>query len=323
MSDAEAAGRIRLDQLDLFVDMTFNSRACRPEILHMRVAPVQIRPLTWHRHHPPEPCDYNLSDRFVHPDGLDPAPFGPLVRLPATCWLATHDDAPGSGRDTREAAGLPNDALVLCSRMPAVTLDPQTFALWMKILRSLPDAVLWLPAYGLATAANLAREAEAAGVSAERLLFSSPLPRADALACLKHADLFLDSLLFNANQGLADALRVGVPAISCAGKSMASRMGGSMLHAAGLPQCVFESRDAYVAEALRLGRNASALQQLRRHVQATAPTAPLFDIASRVKEWETAWMVMVDRARAGLAPAAFDVLSGRTAAPESGTAHAG
>lgn len=307
MSDAEAAGRMRLDQLDLFVDMTFDTAWCRPEIPELRVAPVQLRQLTWHRHNPPRPCDYNMSDRFVHPDGLDLAPYGAVVRLPHTCWLAAHDEAPDDGWDSREKVGLPADALVLCATVPSVMLDPASFAAWMKILRSLPDAVLWLPAYSLPIAANLVREANAAGVHESRLIFTHRLTRAQSLACLKHADLFLDTLRFNANLGLEDALRMGVPALSCAGDSMASRLGGSIIRAAGLPQCVMESRPAYIAEALRLGRDPQALQQLRQSLQAGKAAAPLFDLAARVREWESAWATMAERSRAGLPPAAFDV----------------
>ncbi|SFU29009.1 Predicted O-linked N-acetylglucosamine transferase, SPINDLY family [Polaromonas sp. YR568] len=309
MSDIEAAGRMRLDPLDVFVDMTFDTAWCRPEIPELRVAPVQVRQLTWHRHNPPRPCDYNMSDTFVHPDGLDLAPYGAIVRLPHTCWLATHDEEPESGWDSREQAGLPTDALVLSAVVPSVMLDPQSFGAWMKILRSLPDAVLWLPAYSLPIAANLVREANAAGVNENRLLFAARLPRAQSLACLKHADLFLDTLRFNANQGLEDALRVGVPALSCAGDSMASRLGGSIIRAAGLPQCVMQSEAAYVVEAVRLGRNPQALQQLRQQLLAEKAKAPLLDLAARVREWEAAWATMAERTRAGLAPAAFDVPS--------------
>lgn len=314
MSDAEAAGRMRLDPLDVFVDMTFDTAWCRPEIPELRVAPVQIRQLTWHRHNPPRPCDYNMSDTFVHPDGLDLTPYGAVVRLPHTCWLATHDEAPEDGWDSRAQAGLPADALVLCAVVPSVMLDPESFGAWMKILRSLPDAVLWLPAYSLPVAANLVREANAAGVNENRLLFAHRLSRAQFLACMKHADLSLDTLRFNANQGLEDALRRGVPAITCAGNSMASRLGGSMIRAAGLPQCVMDSPAAYVAEAVRLGRNPQALQQLRQHLLAEKAKAPLFDLAARVREWEAAWTIMAERTRAGLLPAAFDVpSSARTA----------
>jgi protein O-GlcNAc transferase len=307
MTHVEAAGRIRLDQLDVFVDTAFDSAWCRPEILALRVAPVQIRQLTWHRHNPPQPCDYNLSDTFVHPDGLDLAPYGSVARLPCTCWLASDGSEASANRPTRASAGLPEGALVLCATVHAVAIDPQTFGLWMKILRSLPDAVLWLPAYGLGTSANLVREAQAVGVAADRLLFAMPMPREETLACTQHADLFLTPLRFNAIEGMVDALRMGVPAISHAGNGMASRMGGSVLRAADMADCISESPQAYVAQALHLGHNPKALSALRQRLQSTKTTVPLFDLPSRVRELEAAWTVMAERSRAGLQPVAFDV----------------
>ena len=307
LSDTELAARIRLDQLDLFVDMAFASPACRPEIAALRVAPVQIRQLTWHRHHPPAPCDYNLSDRFIHPDELDLAPYGPVLRLPHTCWLAVHGDDSGAPGPLWAPDFLPAEALLLCSRFSPATLDPETFGAWMQILRALPEAMLYLPGCKPAAAANLEREAAAAGISAARLIFEHAIEQASART--RRPDLFLDPFRFNAAEGLEEALRIGVPALSCAGDSMASRMGGSLLHAAGLPGCVLDSRQAYVDEVLRLARDAQALLQLREEVRAVTSTSGLFDLPSRVRDWENAWAWMTQRSRDGLAPVAFTLPS--------------
>ncbi|WP_077594940.1 tetratricopeptide repeat protein [Polaromonas sp. A23] len=306
MTHAEAAARMRLDQLDVFVDMAFNSPWCRPEVLALRVAPVQIRQLTWHRHHPAQPCDYNLSDTFIHPDGLDLNPFGPVVRLPHTCWLDTRLEGHESRAVSRVAAGLPDDAFVLCSVISPATLDPSTFSLWMDILRALPHAVLWLPGFG-AAASHLCREAEAVGMSPHRIRCSASADNLEMSADLRLADLFLDPIRFNANQGLVDALRLGVPAITCAGKSMASRLGGSIIRAAGLPDCVCENEATYLEAAIRLGQDSGHLKSLRTRLQAAIPTAPLFNLPARVRELEAAWTIMIERSRAGLPPAAFDV----------------
>lgn len=306
MTGAEAAARIRLDRLDLYAEMAFESPWSRQDIAAMRVAPVQLRqPGLFHRHVPGH-WDYTVSDRFAHPDGADALQHSAVVRLPHSCWLASAGQQAEGAGTSREDAGLPLDALVLSSFLSPATLDPYSFSVWMKILRALPDAVLWLPHCGVA-AANLAREAQAAGVGPARLLFSTRMERAGVLAGLRHVDLFLDSLRINAMQGLEDALHLGVPAISCAGSSVASRMGGGMLHAAGLGHCVLDSAEAYQAEAVRLGRNPDALQDLRKQAQAAVAMAPLFDLAARVRDWETAWTTMTDRSRAGLPPAAFDV----------------
>lgn len=313
MTDDEAVARMRLDELDLFVDMAFDTPWCRPEIPERRVAPVQIRQLTWHRHHPPRPCEYNMSDRFVHPDGIPMEKYGAVVRLPHTCWLATNDDLPEGPPLTRMQAGLPEDALVLCALLPALMIDRQSFALWMRLLLDLPHALLLLPAYVAAARTNLARAALAAGVQAERLRFLPPASRARMLSHISLADLFVDTLRFNANHGLVDALRMGVPAVTCAGNSMASRLGGSIVRAAGLGDLVLNSPGAYVDTVLRLGQDRNALGQLRAHLAHQHALAPLFNAQARVLEWEAAWIGMVEQHAAGTGPRSFDVPEARTA----------
>jgi protein O-GlcNAc transferase len=307
MTDDEAVGRMRLDELDVFVDMAFDTPWCRPEIPERRVAPIQIRQTTWHRHHPPRPCEYNMSDRFVHPDGLPLEPYGAVVRLPHTCWLATNNDLPDGPPPNRAALGLPVDGLVLCTLVAPLMVDPQTFAVWMDILRRLPRAVWWLPAYELPARRNLAAAAQAAGVDPARLVFMQRCTRPQLLARLPLADLFVDTLRFNANHGLVDALRMGLPAVTCAGNNMASRLGGSILASAGLADAVLDSPDALAQRVLSLGTDAQALAALRQQLGAALATAPLFQPAARVREWEWAWAEMVRRHQAGLAPAAFDV----------------
>jgi protein O-GlcNAc transferase len=191
----------------------------------------------------------------------------------------------------------------LCSRFSPATLDPETFGAWMQILQALPQAMLYLPGCQPTAASHLAREAAAAGVPAARLVFAHAIEPARART--RRPDLFLDPLRFSAAEGLEQALRMGVPAISCAGNSMASRMGGSLLHAAGLPGCVLDSRQAYVDEVLRLGRDTQALSQLQEQLRSVTPQSALFDLPSRVRDWEAAWAWMTQRSRDGLAPIAF------------------
>jgi protein O-GlcNAc transferase len=288
MSDVEAAGRMRLDPLDVFVDMTFDTAWCRPEIPELRVAPVQMRQLTWHRHNPPRPCDYNMSDTFVHPDGLDLAPTAPssACRTPAG-WprmtkLPRRLGQPRAGRPSGRYPGAVRRGAVGDAgpgKLRRVDENPALAARRGALAARLQPAHCRQPG---ARSQRRRRERKPPAVC-------PPPATRPMLACIKHADLFLDTLRFNANQGLEDALRMGVPAITCAGDSMASRLGGSIIRAAGLPQCVTPNQAAYVAEAVRLGRNPQALQQLRQHLLAEKASAPLFDLAARVREWEAAW----------------------------------
>ncbi len=306
MTIDEVVARMRLDQLDLFMDTTFYTPWCRPEIGLRRVAPVQICQLTWQRHHPQQSYKYNMSDHFLHPDSASPARYGVTARLPHTVWMGANDDLPEQPA-ARADIGVADDALVLGAFIPSVMLDPETFGIWMQVLRALPDAILLLPTYPAMARANLAREAAAAGVSAERLVFLARCSRAEMLARMALADLFVDAVRFNANHGLVDALRMGVPAVTFAGNSMASRLGGSIVRAAGLADCVYDDINAYRQAIVALGRNRDALAQMRARLAAALPTAPLFDTARRVKDWEAAWTFMIERERAGLPPVSFDV----------------
>jgi predicted O-linked N-acetylglucosamine transferase (SPINDLY family) len=312
-SDDEAVGRIRLDRLDIWLDLSFGTPAWRPALAARRMAPVQVQHPGWPAPSAGAPFDYTLSDAFIHPqpDAGGGGDHAALLRLPHTCWPATPvSTGDAAATITREQAGLPAQALVLCGFAPAPHIDSHSFSVWMQVLGQLPEAVLWLPPLAASTQANLRREAETAGIAASRLCFAVAATRQHRqhrLACLALADLFLDTLRISARQDLGDALALGVPALSCAGPGMTSRTGGSMLRAAGLADCVFDNEASYVAAALRLGRDGPALQQVRARLQASHQTAPLFDLPARVRELEAAWSFMAERARAGLAPERLDL----------------
>ncbi|MES2913261.1 MAG: hypothetical protein V4718_17850 [Pseudomonadota bacterium] len=308
MTDAEAVGRIRLDALDIYVDTTPEARWYRPQLTGARVANVQLGQHNWFSGLPA--CwDYTMSDTFVHPENTEPPSHGAVVRLPATCWLETHAEQPAAAVPARESLGLPPYGFVLCSQAMPVSLDSFSFLQWMDILRVLPEAVLWLPACNAKAAVHLVREAETYGVQAQRLVFSPPMPAADMLASLVHADLVLDTLRVNQPQEIEDALRLGIPAITCTGTGMASRIGGSILRAAGLAELVTDSPAEYVKKIVELAHKPEALQGLKRRITAARTSSHPFDLASRLKGWQSAWTIMAQRSRMGRAPASFDVPS--------------
>ena len=309
LSDQEAVERIRQDRLDLWMDDAFYTPWCRPEVRQLRVAPVQMRRQSWSRVDPVLPSEYMFGDTFTHPDSEDLAPYANLARFSHTCWMPCNGDADIAPQPalSRQDAGLPEGVPVLLSNHFALAIDPQTFATWMAILRRTGPSVLCLPPYPPEVRANLAREAQHAGVDASRLVYFPKLPRQELLACIQLADLYLDTLRFNATHTLVDALKRGVPALTVRGHNMASRLGGSIITAAGLPECVFDSAQAYEEAAVALCLNRESLLVLRSRLAKRHVSAPLFDERARVRDWEWAWQHMVERDRAGLPPAAFDV----------------
>lgn len=300
-TDGEAVWRIRLDRLDIWFDLTLNTPWHRPAIAQHRVAPLQVLPLPAFQQLPGGVYDYVLSDGYLQDESIGKPSHTALARLPHACWTIGHTATASS--QTRQAAGLPDDAFVVCVFGHCVHITPTTFASWMQLLRAVPKAVLWLSHCSANAQANLHREAMLAGVQAEKIIFTAM--DASARCLLPLADLFLDTPGNCDAPTLVQALRAGVPAITATGSTPASRMGGSILHAAGLPDCVFESYEVMFAEALHLAHNPAALKGLRERIKQSVPQSPLFDLASRAKEMAIAWTMMVERSRAGLAPATF------------------
>ncbi len=311
MSDLEVVARIRLDCLDVYVEIAPELPFQRSLISALRVAALQIQRSARQWQSTPA-WDYIISDEFQHPQASPSVSASPVARGAQPSWHAVADPNPACELSVASGPDVAQDALVLCALMPPETLDPQSFAAWMKIMRSLPDAVLWLPRCARG-AINLVREANAAGVGESRLLFSNPSSSAPLLAGLPQASLCLDPFRTSSTVGLAYALNAGIPAITFAGHNMASRSGASIMRAAGLPQCVMPSAEAYVSEAVRLGRDVRALAALKQSVLAARSAAARFDAQSQVRQWESALTTMVERCRASLPPAAFDVAPFATA----------
>lgn len=302
-TDEEAVWRIRLDRLDIWLDMTLFTRWHRPGIAQHRVAPVQVRalPSTRQQQFPAVTYDYALSDPVMEGSNNFIQPGTALALLPQSCWSAPEAVNTVGIKLSRQSAGLPPDSFVYCGFGPCVKITPTTFASWMHLLRLVPHAVLWLSPCSANAQANLGREAVLAGIQPERIIFAA----ADdsALSVLPSADLYLDMPGLCDAPSLMQALHAGVPAITAKGNSPASRMGGSILGSAGLTDCVFDNHEAVFAQALYLAQNPVALESLRRRMRLTVPQSALFDVTRRTKEKAMVWTMMVERSRAGLPPA--------------------
>jgi predicted O-linked N-acetylglucosamine transferase (SPINDLY family) len=172
----------------------------------------------------------------------------------------------------------------------------------MRILRATPGSVLWLITENAAAAPNLRRQAAAQDVDPARLVFAPRLPLDQHLARHRLADLFLDTMPCNAHTTASDALRAGLPLLTCRGTAFSGKVAASLLEAIGLPQLIAETPDQYEAMALDLARNPDGLAALRQTLAANRLTHPLFDTARFTRDLEAAFAAMQERRRAGLAP---------------------
>jgi predicted O-linked N-acetylglucosamine transferase (SPINDLY family) len=181
---------------------------------------------------------------------------------------------------------LPGDGFVFCCFNGSYKITPTVFEVWMRLLRAVPGSVLWLLESNPLASTNLRREAERRDVAPERLIFAARVPLAEHLARHAVADLFLDTMPYNAHTTANDALYAGLPILTCAGETFASRVSGSQLRAIGLPELVTESPEAYEAVALRLSRELDLLRSLRERLRNDRDSSALFNTEAYTRALE-------------------------------------
>ena len=307
MSDNEAACLIREMEVDIAVDLMGFTQGGRPEILARRPAPVQVGYLAYPGTMGAEYVDYLIADRFVIPDEQRAHYAEKIVFLP-DAYQANDSKRTGSPRvPSRGEAGLPPDGLVFCCFNQSFKIVPDVFDVWMRLLRQVEGSVLWLLDGGAPAVRNLRHAAERRGVAADRLIFAPRIDVDDHLARHALADLFLDTLPYNAHTTASDALRMGLPVVTCAGSTFAARVCGSLLRAAGCPELIAGSPADYEALALTLARNGEMRTAIRDRLIRGRSACRLFDTDRLRRHIESAYEAMWQRSQDGLPPADFAV----------------
>ena len=181
------------------------------------------------------------------------------------------------------------------------------FTRWCRILERVPGSVLWLLGDNPWAIENLRREAASRGIDPARLVFAPRASLPDHLARHRLADLFLDTLPYNAHTTASDALWTGLPIVTCAGRSFPARVAGSLLHAIGLPELVTDSLDDYKAKAIDLALRSEALAAVREKLARNRLAEPLFDTVRYCRDIESAYLRMWSLWQDGEPPQSFAV----------------
>jgi predicted O-linked N-acetylglucosamine transferase (SPINDLY family) len=273
-----------------------------------RPAPVQANYLGFPGTMGADFIDYLIADEVVVPTGQHCHYSEKLVTLPGSFMPADSTRAIGSRAFTRTELGLPTNGFVFCCFNASYKITPPIFDSWMRLLETVEKSVLWLGQANDSAKRNLTFEAEARGIAGNRLVFASYLPSAaDHLARLKLADLFLDTLPYNAHATAADALWAGLPVLTCMGNRFAGRVAASLLLAIGLPELITDSLDGYEAKARELARDPAATDAIKARLQRNRATHSLFDTARFTRNLEKSFLTMWDRWQRGLPPQSFAV----------------
>jgi protein O-GlcNAc transferase len=304
-----AADRIAADHIDVLVDLTGYMHDARLEIFAQRPAPVQVYWLGHGGDLGLSFIDYIIGDSSVTPAGEDGRYIERIARLPEVFAPADTYAVPDVAF-TRQQFGLEPEAVVFCAFNNSKKIDRKVFDCWTQILRAVPNSQLWLSNLFASKrlVANLQAATAAAGIDPHRLVFAAPVAdKGEHLARHALADLFLDTFRVNAATTAIDALWAGLPVLTKRGDDFFSRISTSLLHSLEMPELIVQDEAAYVARAIALAQDPAARLALKARLKGQLRSSPLFDIDRFARHLERAFIHMTERARAGEAPASFDV----------------
>ena len=296
MDDAEAARRIADDGIHILVDVNGYTREGRTRLLAMRPAPIIVNWLGYPGTVASPYHHYIVADDWIIPPDHEIFYSEKVLRLP--CYQPNNRRrVVAPQRPTRAEVGLPDDAVVFCSFNGTHKITRFTFDRWLDVLGRVPGGVLWLLTGADGTNDRLRAHAAARGIAPERLVFAAKLANPHHLARYPLADLFLDNTPYGAHTTASDALWMGVPVLTWAGRCFAARVCGSLVRAAGLPDLVAATPEAYVETAVALGHDRPRLAELRRRLEQGRATSTLFDVPLLVARLEGLYEEMwADRA---------------------------
>ena len=281
LNDADAANKIYADNIDILVDLTGYTQNSRTGLVALRPAAIHINWLGYPGSMGEikdelvgKPLfDYVIADKVIAPNTHD---FSEKV-IVLPCYQPDDSTRPVGKATTKVDHHLPESAFVFCCFNQSFKITAEIFSAWMQILQAVPQSVLWLLDCNQWAKANLQAAAELAGIDKNRLIFAPRVAIAEHLARHAHADLFLDTLPYNAHTTASDALFMRLPLLTCLGETFASRVAASILQRVNMPELIANSLQEYQQIALDYAQNPEKLAQLKHKLNAEIEHAALFN----------------------------------------------
>jgi protein O-GlcNAc transferase len=297
-SDRDIALTAREMELDIAVDLGGHTQYSRPLAFAFRAAPLQVSFLGYPGTMGGEFIDYLVADRTTVPVESRHLYAEKIIYLPDVC-LPVDARRVAQARDfSRAELGLPPEGFVYCCFNNTCKITPGVFQSWTRILKCVDGSVLWLSEGNPKSRENLRSEAAARGVDPARLIFAPRMPSlAEHLARHRMADLFLDTLPYNAHSTAVDSLLSGVPILTCVGEAFAARVAASLLRVAEMPELVTASREQYEDRAVALARNPQLMLELKTRLADRERLGRCFDVRRFTSHLEEAYERIHERYR--------------------------
>jgi len=290
MSNAELVSLAISSNLGLAIDLKGYTEFSRWEIFSQRLAPVQIGYVGYPGSSGAPWMDYLIADRIVVPPEYRPSYSESIAYLPNAYQPTDNDRSVMSDCVVRSDFSLPEKMFIFCGFNQNYKITPSEISCWAKILKEVPNSIIWLLKSNELAKHNILNEFEKFSISSQRVLFAEHCAPDKHLARLGLADLFLDTFNVNAHTGTSDALWMGVPVLTKLGKQFAARVAGSLVTNAGLPELVVHSQDEYVKLAISIATDPGRCRQLKAKLNKENSRSKLFDSEQYVADLEALYL---------------------------------
>ena len=295
MSDYDVVKLVRSLEIDIAIDLKGFTGMNRQGIFAMSTAPIQVSYLGYPGTMAVDYLDYLIADRTLILKEKEKDYSEKIVYMPNSYQPNVSKKSAFKSSLTRQDVGLPNRGFVFCCFNNQYKITPLTFAGWMRILKATDGSVLWLLVSNINAAKNLKKEAVKLGINEDRLIFANYIPNEEHLKRIQLADLFIDTLPYNAHTTASDALRMGLPVLTCIGDSFAGRVAASLLNAVRLPELITTSQDQYESSAIALAKNPEKMKIIKDKLINNLNKTTLYDAALYTRNLEVAYSVMYKR----------------------------
>lgn len=306
LSDDVIASRVRDDGIHIALDLNVYTNR-QPGFFARRVAPIQANYLGFPGTAGADCYDYVIGDPVVTPIAHAAHFSERIVMLPHSYQPTDFRALPLPSPPSRTSLNLPEHGFVFCCFNDSFKITPDVFDIWMNLLRRIRGSTLWLLEPSASAMRNLRAEARKRGIAEDRLVFAPRAPLQDHIARHAAADLFLDTFHYNAHTTASDALWAGLPVLTKCGDTFPSRVAASLVTAAGIPELITQTPEAYERLAEELATQPEKLAHVRKQLADGRLRCPLFDTAGYTRNIEGAYREMWRRYQAGspLAPIAI------------------
>ena len=303
LSDQEVIQMSKNMGIDIAVDLTGHTFGGRMNIFAGKAAPIGVNFLGYSGTLGGDFYDYIVADEVLIPPQQQEFYSEKIAYLPHSYMPNDLERKVADKSFAREEFGLKDTDFVFCCFNNAYKFNLKMFGVWMRLLKNVPNSILWITENNPYFAKNIIAHAALQGINADRIIFAKRMDQMeDHLARQKLADLFLDTHPYNAHTTAADALMVGLPLLTMAGESFTSRVAASLLHELGLEECISSSIEEYEKKALELAFDPSNLRSLRERLNVNIRKSAAFDPERYAKNIEDLYTKMYDRYHDGLAP---------------------